>query len=212
MSSPRTRTAVLALSAILLAGCGKSPVPPSSQATQQPPPAPPAQQAASQTVDDMEREAARKYPNMTRSEAIKAVAAERAASQLGSAGSAEDKSKVAAHMFFGFYFTNVKGRAEYCTQHGTDITPFITAFTQGHAKEYERASAIVVAEGMNPEAIWPQMRAQVMPLVEQDMKDIATNAHAPLDASCKLFNDNAQMITERLKMPPDAENALMQGP
>lgn len=161
---------------------------------------------AAQKMDELRAEAAKRYPNMPQTDAIKAVAQEMAAKQLSATGDADQKKKRAAQMFFGYYFVNTKARVKYCRDRGTDLTPFVNAFAAANRTEYDRARQIL---GGEPESMFEPLAQQFAIGIEQDMKDVATGAGMPVEQTCPLFNEHAAMVVQEIKLPAEVRAALM---
>jgi hypothetical protein len=171
----------------------------------------PAEPPAGQLAADVERmkaQAALEHPGLTASEALKQTAATQAGKHL-EAQSPEARAQVAAEMFFGYYFLNTRVRVAYCRARQVDLGPFVKAFDREHAAELARARAIFAAQGTDPETLVPVMHETFLPVVEQDMKDIAASVEAPLDRACVLFNDNAATLAKSIALPPPVRDALM---
>ena len=175
-------------------------------------PAPPPEAQLRAELDELRADAAAsRKEGMSESEALRATAADQATQQLaGQAG--EDRERTAANIFFGYYFLNTRLRAEYCRERGIDLAPFVTAFEAEHAAEHARAKAIFAGVGANPEELVPVLQSQFRPVVEQDMKDVAASAQAPVEEACNLFNTNAQMLAKAIALPPPIKQALMEAP
>jgi hypothetical protein len=155
--------------------------------------------------------AAGRKEGMSESEALRATAADQAAQQLATQP-VEDRKRTAANIFFGYYYLNTRLRAEYCRERGIDLTPFVSAFEAEHGAEHARARAIFAGSGANPEELVPLLQSQFRPVVEQDMKDVAASAQAPVEEACNLFNTNAQMLAKAIALPPPIKQALMEVP
>ncbi|MFC3270277.1 hypothetical protein ACFOED_14965 [Vulcaniibacterium thermophilum] len=63
------------------------------------------------------RKPTKRHPNLAKSEALQAVAAERASAQLAQQ-TGDKRALTAASLFYGFYFVNTRARPEYCRSHG----------------------------------------------------------------------------------------------
>lgn len=167
-------------------------------------------QGVERELDTIRDQAAKKYPGMPATDAMKAVAAERATASMASQAP-EKRRKSAADMFFGFYYLNTRSRVDYCRTRGVDLAPFADAFAAAHRTELSRATAIYANAGSDPDAIMPIVQTQLASVVEQDMKDVALGAQVPLDQSCALFNANAGFFAEKIALTPDVRQALIGG-
>ena len=175
------------------------------------PPRPPTQAEVKAEVDQLRAEAAKAHPGMAQSDAMKEVALDRAREAI-STGDAKQRARTAASIFFGSYFMNTRARPEYCRKRGTDIAPFVAAYEEAHRREFERARAILLEAGLDPERLAPSLQDQFVTMVDQDMKDFATGAQVPLDNACKLFNENARAIAQAIELPMDVRQALFVEP
>ncbi len=158
-------------------------------------------------ADNLRTEAAKAHPNMAPSDAMKEVSVQRTREAL-SKGDPEDRAKTAASVFFGAYYMNTRARPEYCRKRGVDLSPFVTAYNETHRAELERARAIFVEGGLDPEMLAPALQAEFLTMVDQDMKDFASGAQVPLDNVCMLFNQNAKVIAQAIELPAEVRQAL----
>lgn len=166
-------------------------------------------QGVTEKIETLKAEAAEKYPGMAKTDALKAVAEVDSKRQLDALSSVEEKKKSAAFMFFGFYFLNTEGRVAYCKARGTDLTPFVNAFTAKNQAEYAQARAALSKAGMQPESLLSALKEQIASVVEQDMKDVATGANVPVEKTCALFNEHAEVFAQEIKLTPEIRSALM---
>jgi len=166
-------------------------------------------QAAGEKIEELRAEAEKKYPGMAKTDALKAVAQADTVSQLNAVSGVEEKRQSAAYMFFGFYFMNTQARMDYCKQHGTDLKPFIDAFAEKNKAEQSRARSTLLKIGVEPESLIPVLSEQFASVVEQDMKDVAMGAKVPVERTCALFNENAELLANEIKLTPEIRTALM---
>jgi hypothetical protein len=165
-------------------------------------------EAVNKRMDELRARAEREHPDMAKSDALKEVASKEAAKKLATQTSSQ-QVETAASMFWGFYWINTKARADYCTRRGVDLGPFVTAFESEHSAELARAKAVFAATGTDPAEIYPVLLPRLEKTVEQDMKDVATGANAPLEEACNLFNEHAEQFAKFIQMPPHVKEALM---
>lgn len=159
-------------------------------------------------VDKLKAEAAKRHPDMSRSDAMKLVAMAQA-SELLKTGDAETRAKTAAGVFFGSYYMNTRARPAYCKQRGVDLAPFVAAFDRAHREELTRAREIFVRGGIDPESMVPNIQDHFVAMVDQDMKDFAAGANVPPDSACTLFNENSTLIAEAIQLPPEVKRTLL---
>lgn len=164
---------------------------------------------AGQKMDDLQAEAAKKYPNLPLSDAVKKVGEERASAMLSAESNPEQKNLRAAQMFYGYYFLNTKIRVEYCNSRGADISPFVNRFQANNRAEAARAQAIFAKANTQPEDMLAMIRPALAKAVEQDMKDVSAGAGVPVDKACALFNEHAVTLADYIKLPGDVRAALM---
>lgn len=166
-------------------------------------------QHVAEKIESLRAEAEKQHPGMAKTDALKAVAEVDSKRQLDALSSVEEKKKSAAFMFFGFYFLNTEGRVDYCKARGTDLTPFVNAFTAKNRAEYAEARKALSKTGMQPESLLSTLKEQIASVVEQDMKDVATGANVPVEQTCALFNEHADMLVQEIKLTPEIRSALM---
>lgn len=164
---------------------------------------------AGQKMDDLHAEAAKKYPNLPLSDAVKKVGEERARELLSAESDPEQKNLRAAQMFFGYYFLNTEVRVEYCGARGKDISPFVDRFEANNRAEFARAKAVFAKANSKPEDMLAMVRPALAKAVEQDMKDVTAGAGVPVEQACALFNEHAATLADYIKLPGDVRVALM---
>jgi hypothetical protein len=99
----------------------------------------------------MERGAQSKYQTLPPTQAANCYASEKTSKELAAAASADERSFKAAQFFMGFYWVNVRARAEFCQKQGVDISPFVTEFSRLHRPQYDRATSLLQAKGLSVE-------------------------------------------------------------
>lgn len=163
---------------------------------------------AATMLASMEEEAVRKYPNLPKSEAIARYARENAGQQLASkSGAARDAS--AAQMFYGFYYMNTRGRAEWCRRQGADLSQWQSTFSRIYAREKAAADGIFARAGQDPEKMVGMITESLAGYVDSDMREIASESNAPLDQVCPMLNQNAEQVAPLLQLPPGVRDALL---
>jgi hypothetical protein len=171
------------------------------------PPRPPTPAEVEAETAQLRADAAKAHPEMAQSDAMKKVALDRAREAMNT-GDARRRAQTAASIFFGAYFMNTRAKPEYCRKRGTDIAPFVAAYEESHRREFERARAILLEAGLDPERLAPSLQEQFVAMVDQDMKDFATGAQVPLDSVCTLYNENARAIAQAIELPMEVRQAL----
>lgn len=167
------------------------------------------QHYAGQKIEDMQAEAAKKYPNMPLADAMKKLGEEQARDILSKTSDPDQKNLRAAQMFYGYYYINTEARAAYCRERGADLTPFVSRFQANNRAELARAQAIYAKTGANPDDMLAMLRPAFAKTIEQDMKDVTTGAGVPLEQACALFNEHAVELADYIKLPADVRTALM---
>ena len=147
------------------------------------------------------------HPDMPLADAMKATSTELANKTLASLD-AKNRAKMAAGFYMGFHWSNTRTRKDYCNARGVDIGPFVSAFESAHSQEYARATAILAAEGTDPEQAYPLIKPQMAQAIDQDMRDIGKGAHLGEAESCQFLVDNADRIIPLLVLPPAVKSAL----
>lgn len=168
---------------------------------------PPSEAQIRAEFDRLQAEAQRSHPGMAPSQAINEVAT-RQTREAMARGDARSRAQTAAGVFYGAYFMNTRARPAWCRQRGVDLTPFAKAYETAHRDELARARAIFAEAGLDPETFAPQLQAQFLGMVEQDMRDVSDGAHVPLAQVCALFNEKASRLAETIALPPEVRNAL----
>lgn len=166
--------------------------------------------AVSAEMETLRAEAKKRHPNLSDSEAMEAVAMERASERLSSTQSEDKRALTAASLFYGFYFVNTRARPEYCNGHGVDIAPFVRAFDAAHAEELDRARKIVSENGVDPATLYPMMRDELGRTVAQDMQDTAKSIQGTATDACRVLNEQATQLAAAIVLPPDVRQALTQ--
>lgn len=168
---------------------------------------PPTEAQIKAEVDRLQAEAQRSHPGMPASDAMKEVAT-RQAREAMARGDAHSRAQTAAGIFYGAYLLNTRARPAWCRQRGVDLTPFAQAYETAHRDELVRAQAIFAEAGLKPETFAPQLEAQFLGMVEQDMRDFSSGARVPLAQACGLFNEKAPQLAKAIALPPEVRQAL----
>lgn len=159
-------------------------------------------------VDAVRAEAAQKHPGMSQTDAMKKVAAAKAADTMRET-SPDQRSRVAAEAVFGAYFMNTRVRQAHCKQLGVEISGFASAYERIHAEELAKAKAIYAEQGRSPEAFATLLGPAMQRMIEQDMRDIAQARGMSPEKTCSAFNDNADAYARAIQLPPAIRQALM---
>jgi len=168
---------------------------------------PPSEAQIKAEVDRLQAEAQRTHPGMPASDAMKEVAT-RQAKEAMARGDARSRAQTAAGIFYGAYLLNTRARPAWCRQHGVDLSPFAQAYEAEHRDELVRSQAIFADAGLKPETFAPQLEAQFLGMVEQDMRDFSNGAGVPLTQACGLFNEKAPQLAKAIALPPEVRKAL----
>ena len=160
------------------------------------------------TVDTVRADAARQHPGLSETDAMKKVAAARAAGTMRSTAPAQ-RARVAAEAAFGSHYMNTRVRQAHCRQLGVDLSRFASAYERIHAEEFAKAQAIYVAQGRSPEAFATLLGPAMQRMIEQDMRDIAQARRMTPEQTCAAFNDNADAYAGAIRLPPEIRQALM---
>lgn len=168
---------------------------------------PPTEAQIRTEVDRLQAEAQRSHPGMPASDAMKEVAT-RQAREAMARGDARSRAQTAAGIFYGAYLLNTRARPAWCRQRGVDLTPFARAYEAAHHDELLRAQAIFAEAGLKVESFAPQLEAQFLGMVEQDMRDFSSGARVPLTEACGLFNEKAPQLAKAIALPPEVRQAL----
>jgi hypothetical protein len=171
-----------------------------------------AAQHASEIVDQIQREGARKHPDETVSEAASQEGLERSRKLLGSEADAGKRRKIAAEQFYGFYFVNMRTRPEFCREQGVDISSFTSAFEREHLAQLTKARAVLANPDLSEDAYYRLVRAMLWKAGSQDMNDMATKSAVSLKGACELVAEHGNELAERLNIAnvnPDLLKALM---
>jgi hypothetical protein len=118
---------------------------------------------------DMQQEAFKKYPGKDPFEAMSRYSQDLAAEKLSEAETPEAKAKVAAEIFYGFWMTQGRGRAEFCAETGVDITPFGEAFEKRNARQLKKALALMGADKKVEDKLWKKYRATILSRIGFEM-------------------------------------------
>jgi hypothetical protein len=133
--------------------------------------------------------------------------------QLASA-SAQNKPKVAAASFHGYYLLHTRGYYDYCRQrYGIDITSYVTTFSDAHRVEFEKAKLILSrgVSGFTEEKVWAMIKTGVERAVAREMPEIEKTYGMSQADICQALNANAQAIVDEVrfsKINPDEYNIL----
>lgn len=159
-------------------------------------------------VDAVRAEAAQKHPGMSQTDAMKQVAAAKAASTMRETSPGQ-RSRVAAEAVFGSYFMNTRVRQAHCRQLGVEIAAFGSAYERIHAEELAKAKAIYAEQGRSPEEFAMLLGPAMQRMVEQGMRDIGLARSMSPEKTCSAFNENADVFARAIQLPPAIREALM---
>ena len=74
---------------------------------------------------------------------------------------------------------------------------------------YAQAGAALSKAGTQPESLLPVLKEQIDSVVESRMKDVAMGANVPVEQTCALFNEHADLFAQEIKLTPEIRSALM---
>lgn len=157
-------------------------------------------------IEALQQEAESNNPTLSKSDAWQKEGKEQAAKQVANASSYE-KKKIAADMFSGFYYVNVKARKEYCDNLGVDISLFISAFKSVNSAEYKIMQSI----GALPASELNKLDAQFKSTVNQAMIDASNQYKMTTTQVCEAFQENADAVAKEISfkiLVPSAYAAL----
>ena len=160
-------------------------------------------------LGSIEEQAARKYPDLPKAEAMARFAREQAGQQLAGK-SGDDRDASAAQMFYGFYYMNTQARADWCRARGADLSQWQATFVRAYSREKAAADAILARAGRDPRQIVGMIGNSLSGFVDKDMREIASGANAPLEEVCPLLNQNAEQLIPMLQLAPGVRDTLLQ--
>lgn len=169
--------------------------------------------AAEDKIDQIRQRAAQNHPDMQTSEAMRQEAVAMASEKLNAETDQRKRLTTAASNFMGFYLINTRERAKYCLENGVDISPFVSAFEQGHAAEYAKARTALAGAPVTEDKLYAMLQPQLRPLIVQDMTDIASQNNVSIKGACELIADNGAALADQMhisKAQPVVYMALME--
>ena len=116
----------------------------------------------------MEKEAFKSYPGKNPLEAMARYSRDLADRKLREARTAEERAGVAAEIFYGFWMTQGRGRAELCAEAGVNISPYRAAFERRHERQLKRASRFLGDEKTR-ERLYKKYRATIQSRLHYEM-------------------------------------------
>ena len=123
----------------------------------------------------------------------------------------QDRPKIAAAQFLGYFLKHTRGYSEYCRQNwGIDLATFVTSFSDAHKTEYARAQKTITDAGLSEESVWASNETLLRQSVVQDMTEIPGVRGSM--AGCNGLNAGAATLARDFhfsKVFPDAHRALM---
>lgn len=175
------------------------------------------QQVIAQMDEQREKfreEGAKKYPELTASEALGIVATESITKTLDSETDSHKKMQTAAYSFLGFYFFNMNERSVYCSELDVSISPFTVAFERLHVAELTKARELTSEGSVQEQKLLTLLKPQFRPAVIRDMTDISSLLDVPVKDVCHIYSQNGETIAEEMhisKRIPSVYTALMSG-
>ncbi|MFC3270272.1 hypothetical protein ACFOED_14910 [Vulcaniibacterium thermophilum] len=166
-------------------------------------------EAMAAEMDTLRTEADKRHPNLAKSEAF-AGGGCRARLRPARAANRRQARADGGLAVLRVLLRQYACAAEYCRSHGVDLAPFAKAFDAVHAAERDRARALLLRNGTDPETLYPLMRDQLGVTVAQDMQDTAKGIQGSAADACRVLNEHAAQFAATLVLPPEVRQALMQ--
>ncbi len=166
---------------------------------------------AEQQIRQLETAAAERFPDAPVSVAMQQEATDWASKKMATETDDRKRAYSAASMFWGFYYSNVRERSEFCREQGANIQPFVAAFEKAHVNELAKARAIFAQSATDEDKMYHLIKPQLLKMVAQDMSDIAAANKASLKDVCQLLSENGDALVAEMqfsKVQPDVHKVL----
>ena len=124
------------------------------------------------------------------------------------------RARMAAEMFWGFYYLNTRARYDYCKEKGVDIVKFTRAFSGAHIDALNKARAIYAKAGANEYKLYDDMQRELKRMVVADQMQLANMNGQSVEESCEWTAKNADKLVDALdftKMQPEVYKVLAAG-
>lgn len=173
-----------------------------------------AENIAEKTIKNIMVESEKGDSEKSRSERYSEAATDRTMTKWKSLKTTKDKMITAAHIFFGNYHTNTRGRKEYCKEHNIDIGRFVTAFKNVNDLPYKKSIAIYNSHStVTPEEMWIRAKNHLRTVIDMEMQDLEKNIGGSISDACQYLNTHADEIALNMKFSetsPEAYAALLE--
>ncbi len=153
---------------------------------------------ASQSIEQIRKDAALNHPNTDLSTAMQQEATSKAQTKLTNQTDGKKQLQDAAGMFMGFFLINTRTRPEFCNEQGVNIQTFVTAFEKQHESELTKARHVILDSAMDENKLYSMLQPQLQKLIIQDMKDIASTNKLSIKDACVLIADNGEALATQM--------------
>jgi hypothetical protein len=134
-------------------------------------------------------------------QAFRSEALKKSSERLASAPAGQKASR-AAGQFMGFYLANVRTRAAYCRARDVDISPFVEAFSAGHASLYAKSRTILSRGRYTADELEAKLLEALAPTfsktIADDMTGLAAASKITEADACRLLSDRGAEFAGRM--------------
>ncbi len=124
------------------------------------------------------------------------------------------RARIAADVFWGYYYLNTRARRDFCQEKGVDITKFTRAINGTQLDALNKARAIYAKAGADEFKLYESMQAELKTMVAQDQAYVAEQTRQSVAESCQWAAIHADKLAEMMdfaKLQPEVYKALMAG-
>jgi hypothetical protein len=163
-------------------------------------------------LESLESAKEKATPEKTATQILREEAKKDVEERLNKTNKNKHKLDYAAGTFFGSYFQNTKARADYCSALGVPIKSFVKEYKKLNMPVYLIAEKIFKKTRTDPEKMYESMRATLMPVLDQDMKDAASANNVTVRDVCMAFEEYSVEMSGEMdfkKQIPEAYKLLV---
>ncbi len=145
-------------------------------------------------VEEIDRIARQKYPELPIVEARKRVADEISEKTRKSLGNEGQRAEYSADEFMVYFYYNTRTRVSFCRARGVDISVFATRLTAENSAEIHQVDRIYARLGTSYEPVWQKLGPVAERQLEPDMRKFASQHKTDMHGACERLRDQSGQL------------------
>ena len=151
-------------------------------------------------INQVQKNATQKHSDVSVSDAMLQEANVYVTKKITSEQDEKKRLATAASMFFGYYFTNVMARPDFCRLEGVDIQPFVNAFEKINSNELNKARAILADLSFNESQFITLIKPQMQKQIKTDMNEMTILNKITKKEACQYIFKNADTLADEMQL------------